>query len=239
MRLDYITVYCLLYTVNCKGRMIFVIKIIQRLRRKKGFTLVELIAVVAIIGVLGTILVPTLLGAVEKARLTSVNHAAANIQKSVTAFFVQADASNYGMKLTKVQKFEINVTTNDNVTTWKCSAADVDNFLVLAETTIKWGSVGTYKAEDSIEGVNGETLLCASLQNSYPNLRKASIVIYLIGGKCTYSVYTIDLDGAIATSEYPQTTTGIAPDTFEWNGKTAGISPGGIIIGTAPIVPMK
>ena len=49
------------------------IKKLQALKAKKGFTLVELVVVIAIIGVLAAILVPTMIGVVQDSRVTSSN----------------------------------------------------------------------------------------------------------------------------------------------------------------------
>ena len=97
-------------------KVIYMIKTLHKLRRKKGFTLVELIAVLAIIAVLAMILVPTLLGAVESARIVSVNHAATNILRCINNFFVQADADDYGMKLNRLEELEILVSSDDGDT---------------------------------------------------------------------------------------------------------------------------
>ena len=42
-------------------------------KRKKGFTLIELVVVIAIIGVLAAILVPVMMGYVRKSRVAAAN----------------------------------------------------------------------------------------------------------------------------------------------------------------------
>lgn len=78
------------------------IKKLQKLKAKKGFTLVELIVVIAIIGVLAAILVPTMLGYVENSRITSADQIAKTIKDAAQVAATEMDTQGMGLATTKV-----------------------------------------------------------------------------------------------------------------------------------------
>ena len=214
------------------------IKKLQSLKKKKGFTLVELIVVIAIIGVLAAILVPTMLGYVTSSRVTSVNSTAASIQKNVNTFLTDADTSGYGMKQSNnaVASMDINIVNGS----WQPSLANGINNPFKTGSTISWGGgVSNVSPNVSKTGIkDAETLLAIELANLFPSLKNGSIHIEMKAGTCTAVAYTEDQSSSIATTDMPGITSGEFSAAFSWDGKTAGVAPSGILVGTSPAVPL-
>lgn len=212
------------------------IKKLQSLKKKKGFTLVELIVVIAIIGVLAAILVPTMLGYVTSSQVTSKNSTAASIKNNVGTFLTNADTAGYGMKQASGNTDTLTILVNAG--SWSCTAATGG---YKTGASITWGTQATgVTANDGKSGVtSAEKLLCIELANLFPSLQNASMVVVLNAGTCSAVAYTEDQNTAMnAGTDYPTVTDGEFPDKFGWDGKTAGISTTGITVGTAPVVPL-
>ena len=76
-------------------------KTIARLKAKKAFTLVELVTVIAIIGILAAILIPTLIGVAQDARVSSANLSANDIRKFVNMWITKLDTTDHNINKAK------------------------------------------------------------------------------------------------------------------------------------------
>lgn len=212
------------------------IKKLQKLKAKKGFTLVELIVVIAIIGVLAAILIPTMLGFVTSSRVTSANTTAAELQKQINNFLTDADTAGYGMKKsnTAIASFTFKIADDG---TWGTTLSE-GSYSPAASDAFK----GTKTWGASIEGVKANEgnksdiedateLMTRTLADVFPDVKSSYVFAYCVGGSCKYVAYSAD--GTDAPSSMP-TEDDFKNGVYTWDGNTAGITSDGIILGTAP-----
>ena len=220
------------------------IKKLQSLKKKKGFTLVELIVVIAIIGVLAAILVPTMLGYVTSSRVTSANSTAASIKNNVDSFLTACDTAGYGMLKGSGNNSTITITvTAGSWTVTNPTTAAFKNGNGKTWAGSGTGSAGATKVGEAAP----ETLLAIELADLFPEINTASMVIYVEGGKTLAVAYTADTDAGLTVgTDCPGITAGTTTaggwtqtngaTVFAWDNSTAGVSSTGFIVGTAPTV---
>lgn len=221
------------------------IKKLQKLKAKKGFTLVELIVVIAIIGVLAAILIPTMLGFVTSSRVTSANSTAASIKKQIDNFLTDADTAGYGMKQSSAAKANITFKINADGE-WEASVVTgtytggaggaAGGALTDAFKTggsIQWGASADDITKDTPKSSAGDAtaLLTIDLASVFPDVKSSYIYAYCEGGKTLYVAYTAD--GNTKPTSMPGEAD-FKKGTYTWDGNTAGITSDGITLGTAP-----
>ena len=214
------------------------IKFFQKLKAKKGFTLVELIVVIAIIGVLAAILIPTMLGYVTSSRVTSADSTAAGIEDTIDVFLTAADTAGYGAKqsTSAVTKVSGQVTS----TGWQVDIGDTTAFK--SNATFTWTTSATGSANQTKSGITDPTqLLAIELANKFPDVTSGAFIGYIAAGDCSCIAWSADtsvssdLDATIGTNI--DTGTGKWSQlTYSWDQTTAGVDSQGYIVGTSPKV---
>lgn len=218
------------------------IKFFQKLKAKKGFTLVELIVVIAIIGVLAAILVPTMLGYVTNSRVTSADSTAASLAKEIDSFLTDCDTNGYGMKK-GVAYDEGKIAVSGGTWTITLTNGNATNYN--SASGVSWTTSGAGSATDAKTSASGNAtkLMAIQLAGLFPDIQDGNVAFALSGGHCIACAFTSDSSvitvGSIFNITAAAPATGAAAKltnktSSAWDGNTAGVTTGGVIIGTNP-----
>lgn len=194
------------------------IKKLQKLKAKKGFTLVELIVVIAIIGVLAAILVPTMLGYVENSRITSADQIAKTIKDAAQVAATEMDTQGMGLATTNVVALgTYTPAANNNAATVVFSTASAQP----ANPEGVIGVAANYKGQQTAKApASHATKLSKSLVTLLTEQKKGLTFLIVYENGTVTQVYS--------SEDATLTTTG----AINWT--SAGKDTAGNIIGTNP-----
>lgn len=179
------------------------IRYLQKLKRKKGFTMVELIVVVAIISVIAGIMVPMILHYVTDAKIASANSSASNIKKMVTYYLMELDMKMLGMKRNPNSVAQMIFMCKDGqwIAKAECKTIagkkkDTDGSLTFYDHKNWWYQNKSFLLLDSTTKDDPNHLLGMTrvVADALVDLRTGFVMCFFQNGECKGVVYIPDCD---------------------------------------------